>query len=114
MVKRQYIPTAIRYSGELAESINKLEKAEGSSKVQKKLLASITKLLETASSKLDKLESNLEDAQQEGDVKKKAALYRDEVLPALTSIRKEIDALEQIVPACCWPVPTYTQMLFDL
>jgi len=45
---------------------------------------------------------------------KKAEAYRDNVFTAYTSLRDDIDALEALVPAELWPVPTYADLLFKL
>ena len=39
---------------------------------------------------------------------------RDRVLPALTRLRDAVDAVEAMSPADLWPVPTYTELLFQL
>jgi glutamine synthetase len=37
---------------------------------------------------------------------------RDKVVPAMTALREAGDALETVVPADMWPLPTYREMLF--
>ena len=34
------------------------------------------------------------------------------VIPAMRSVRDACDALERVVPADLWPLPTYREMLF--
>ena len=36
----------------------------------------------------------------------------EDILDAMTGLRKEVDALEKIVPDDCWPLPKYREMLF--
>jgi glutamine synthetase len=38
--------------------------------------------------------------------------YRDEVLPAMASVRQYADALEGMVADDLWALPTYQEMLF--
>ncbi|MSR76998.1 MAG: glutamine synthetase type III [Candidatus Omnitrophica bacterium] len=114
MVRKQYIPTVISYTADLAETINKLNQAEASVSVQEEILTKVSGLLEDAMEKLTKLEKATDKAQKVSDAKKKAIAYRDEVLVALTELRVEIDALEELMPADKWPVPTYAQMLLNL
>lgn len=38
---------------------------------------------------------------------------RDVMLPALASIRKVVDSLEEVVDDQYWPLPTYTELLFS-
>lgn len=114
MVNRQYIPTVIRYTESLAQTVGKLKAVSASSKVQAEVLKQVSALLEAASKKLSTLESVTKKAQGVAEVHKKAVAYRDEVMVAMKSLREEIDALETIVPSDIWPVPTYAEMLFKL
>ena len=41
-------------------------------------------------------------------------LIRDKVIPVMQVLRGDIDALEMVVPADMWPVPTYADLLFKL
>ncbi len=114
MVNRLYIPAVICYSAELAETVGKLKAAGTTPTVQKELLERISELLGAANKKLAKLETETLKAQGIADVHVRAEAYRDRVFPAQADLRKSIDALEQIIPSCVWPVPTYSEMLFKL
>jgi glutamine synthetase len=61
-----------------------------------------------------KLENATAKAQATTDVIKKAESYRDNVFTAMADVRKEVDAVEKLMPAALWPVPTYAEMLFKL
>lgn len=114
MVKRQYIPAVIKYTEQLAETVNKLKTAGASTSVQKDLLNKVSEALEAASKKLSTLESVTKKAQATSDAEEKAEYYRDKVFTAQSDLRKEIDTLETLLPASQWPVPTYAEMLFKL
>ena len=111
MVKRQYIPAAIRFTTELGGSIAAVGKG---ATVQKALLEEVSALLESAAKKVKKLEEETAKAQAIGQVEKQAAAYRDKVFVTMQSLRKDIDALEGIMPRDLWPVPTYSDLLFKL
>jgi len=111
MVKRQYVPAVIRYMEELGSSAA----AAGShGSVQKKILAQADTLLQSAVKNLEKLATETAKAQAITDVTKQAEAFRDKVLTALTPLRQDIDALEEIVSDDLWPVPSYSDMLFTL
>lgn len=111
MTKRQFIPAAIQYVAELGAS---LAAAGKYGSVQKGLLAEVGKHLESAGKKVAKLEAETAKAQGISDVAKQGAAYRDKVFAAITDLRTDIDALEAILPADLWPVPTYSDLLFKL
>ena len=64
----------------------------------------------------------LEKAAEPGDVPrvvfqrltdvKHAKQIRDELVPAMLRARGASDALEAVIPADLWPLPTYREMLF--
>ncbi len=114
MVKKQYIPAVVCYTEKLAETVNKLKTAGASSAVQKALLGKISDLLESASKKLATLEAAQKKASAVSDAKEKAEAFRDKVFTAQADLRSDIDALESLIPANKWPVPSYADMLFKL
>ncbi|HSR36225.1 MAG TPA: glutamine synthetase III [Desulfurivibrionaceae bacterium] len=111
MTRRQYIPAVINFMTDLGASANAAGKY-GS--VQKDLLAQVSTLLGNAAKKVAKLEDEVKKAQAIDKVEKQAAAYRDKVFTTMVELRKEIDALETIMPRDLWPVPTYSDLLFNL
>lgn len=107
MVRRQYIPAALSYVKELAVLAN-------TSAVAKDLLAKVNPLIDSAYAKVQKLEEITIKAKETSDVTKQAEAYRDTVFTLCKELRADIDALEKILPATVWPVPTYADMLFKL
>lgn len=114
MTKRLFLPAVINYTGCLASTIGELSEASASTTVQKQLLSRISELLTAANNKLAVLENTLKKAQSLSDAKEKAEAFRDKVFTAMSALREEIDALEALMPANKWPVPTYAEMLFNL
>jgi len=114
MVKTLFLPAGIRYTTELAKSINTVKKAEGTATVQESILAEVSGLLSSIHKKLATLEKNLEKAHHAEGLIKHARAFRDLVFVGQKDLRKDVDALEQLVPADLWPVPTYAEMLFKL
>ncbi|MBI5416987.1 glutamine synthetase III [Candidatus Poribacteria bacterium] len=111
MVKKQYIPTAIRFVTDLGASINA---AGEHGSVQKELLAKVSVLLQSASKKVHVLEKETINAKSIKSTEEQAAAYRDNICSKLVDLRKDIDELESITPANLWPVPTYNDLLFKL
>jgi glutamine synthetase len=114
MVSTMYIPAGIKYASKLADSIAKVKAAGGTAAAQEGILKSVSSLLDSASKKLKTTIDARVKAADTTDAVKRAEIYRDAVNPAYTSLRDEIDALEGLVPADMWPVPTYADLLFKL
>ncbi len=111
MVRRQYVPAAVRYMTELGNSV----KAAGTyAGVQKDLLRDVSGLLASATKKMAALEKETAKAQAASGAEKQGAAFRQKVVPALAALRADIDALEAATPRDLWPVPVYSDLLFKL
>jgi len=114
MVKKQFLPAGIDYATLLADSTASLKSASIPAPVQEDLLKKVSALLASAYKNLATLEASVAKAQKIDDTVKQAETYRDKVIPAMQALRGDIDALEMLVPADMWPVPTYAELLFKL
>jgi glutamine synthetase len=114
MVKKQFLPAAIEYATFLADSAGSFAGAGVAAPVQEDLLKKTSALVSAAYTKLGKLEAAIKEAQGKADTVKMAETYRDKVFAQMQALRKDVDALEMIVPRDMWPVPTYADLLFKL
>ncbi len=112
MAMRQILPAALRYQGEIAQSVANLKSAGAVvPKTQTSLLNELTATIEELQTAIAQLEEASE-AHVEGDTYAHAKHARDEVIPATNAVRAAGDKLEGIVAADLWPLPTYQEMLF--
>src|SRR5512137_3038212 len=114
MAKKQLLPAAIEYATFLADSISSFKAASVGASVQEDLLKNLGALLASSHKNLTRLEAAVVKAREAADCLKKAETYRDKVIPAMQSLRSDIDAIEMLVPTDMWPVPTYVDLLFKL
>jgi glutamine synthetase len=114
MVKKQFIPASIEYAAFLADSIGSFNSVSVSAPVQEDLLKKLSSLLASSYKNLTKLEAAVAKTQSVSDTVKKAENYRDKVVTAMQDLRKDIDALEMMIPMDMWPVPSYSDLLFKL
>jgi glutamine synthetase len=114
MVKKQFIPAAIEYATFLADSISSFKAVSVSASTQEAILKKLGSLIASSYKNLTKLEEAVAKAQAVADTVKKAEAYRDRVVTAMRALRTDVDAIEMIVPADMWPVPTYADLLFKL
>jgi glutamine synthetase len=114
MSRRQILPAVIGYKADLADSINSILAADGNADVEKDLFNKISTSTSSFSTKLAKLEKAIETAAKtHGDTKKQAAAYRDLVFVAMGELRKDVDMLETMISSDYWPIPSYTELLFN-
>jgi glutamine synthetase len=62
---------------------------------------------------LDALEAKLSELEPIEEAVHRAQAYRDGILPLLLSIRAEVDALELLIDDGAWPLPKYSELLWQ-
>ena len=110
--KRQILPACIAYSSELAGAVNGMTAAGMTPAVQKRELEKTNSLIEDLSSAIEALEKAVGKAKQIDKSLDKAKCFRDDVVPAMSEVRKAADTLEMMVDAELWPLPSYAEMMF--
>lgn len=117
MAKRQILPAVIRFTTDLASSINAI-KATGvkaDTSVQAELLVEVSALAASFKKNIALLEKAVDKASDmHGDTYKQACAFRDKVFAQMAVLRGDTDKLETVVDAEYWPMPTYGDMLFNV
>ncbi len=115
MSKRLILPAVIGYRADLATSIGSVLAIDGNADVEKALFAQISESMKSFSANLSKLEKTIKTATGlHGDTKAQAEAYRDLVFKTMGELRKDADLLETLIDAEYWPMPTYSQLLFNI
>lgn len=104
IAQTQLLPGALGYLAELSE-------IEVKSRAAERTVKQVVEATDALSDALEKLKA--QNAELGGDeVHEKAHHMRDNVLPAMTEVRKAADVLERILADSYWPLPSYREMLF--
>ncbi len=111
MIKRHILPAAIRFQSELAAAAATTEAAGVDATDTKGKLEYVLELIEQLTQAAHAVEQA--ESADLGDGEKQARHARDKILPAMVRARDLADALEQIVPDDLWPLPRYSEMLFQ-
>ncbi|MBI1319227.1 MAG: glutamine synthetase type III [Candidatus Hydrogenedens sp.] len=109
IARTMIFPAAIRYQGELATSLAQL-KAVGIN-TDADTLTYITGLIATLQGAIKALSEKKEGAEH-GDPENACLYCKNEIIPAMASLRAVVDELETVVADDQWPLPTYQEMLF--
>ena len=110
MANREHPAGGPRYQKNVAESVKAVKDAGGKSKEGKKVLETVTRLVDLLRTNTDKLAKSLE--HHASSTEKHAKFMRDTVVPAMAALREVGDQLELVVPTDLWPLPGYREMLF--
>ena len=104
MATKQYIPSVIKYTKDLADTVLAVKEAGADTSVQSEMLSEITVLLKDAKAALEKLKvSQAEGLKKEG--REQAFFYKDTVMVDMNNLRAPVDKLEMLVDKDFWPVP---------
>ena len=114
MASKSIIPSIIKWTGSLAGTIRSLEEIGASAKIQRKLLAESSDLLEKTQDALEELIVLTAQAEQTPEGKERACFYHETVMPAMQALRSPVDRLEMIVDKDMWPMPSYGDLLFEV
>lgn len=120
MVDHQVLPASFRHQSQVARSIERLAKAtaaagvDGSAAIgaQAAYLDKISSHVARILASRDELEAKIESAPDFEHAKECAFYYREQVIPEMERVRSDCDALESLVDAHEWTLPTYHELLF--
>ncbi len=117
MAKRQILPAVIKFATNLAASINTI-KATGVAAdltVQTELLTDVSSLLASLKKNIAVLEAAVDKASNaHGDTYEQASLFRFDVFEKMATLREVVDTLDTVVDKEVWPMPTYSDLLFNI
>ncbi|HOV25754.1 MAG TPA: glutamine synthetase III [Pseudobacteroides sp.] len=117
IANRQIVPAVIAFTTRLADSINSIKSTgvEADISTQTELLTEVSSLLSSLKKNIKILEDVTEKASNlHGDSYKQACYYRDTVFTQMAAVRADADKLETLVDSDLWPLPTYSDLLFNV
>ena len=112
--RRTYRPVITAYATKVAKGLETI-RAAGAEAAMAFEQATLNELcdgitaINMSIAKLDELHAKAEGV---ADAQAQAEVYAHEVVPAMNELRRAVDAMEEIVAADYWPVPTYDDILF--
>ncbi len=113
MATKQYIPSVIKYTKELADTVLSVKEAGADVSVQSDMLNEISVLLKEAKAALETLKlSQKKGIEMEG--KDRAFFCKDTIMVDMDNLRAPIDKLEMLVDKDFWPVPSYGDLTFEV
>ncbi len=114
MAGKQIIPAAVKYSGELARTVNEVKAAGVNAAAEDELLKKTIGYINDAQTAYNKLKEVSAQAVTVKDGKERAFYYKDVVKIAMDELRSPCDELEMIVDKTMWPIPTYAELMFEV
>jgi glutamine synthetase len=110
MLKREVLPAALRFQGELGHAVAATTKAGVKCPDSKAQLQEVVRLIGQLRQAIRAVEQA--ETQPAGNGARHARHLHDKLVPAMARARQVSDTLEQLIPDDLWPLPRYSEMLF--
>ena len=116
MAKKEILPAVSQYSKQLSDTVlSKKAVSNGfDCTYETDTLTEIVQLTASAHANVKALEKALVGAKKSVGAQTLSVYYRDKILPVMEKLRADADALEGLVSAEYWPMPTYGDLLFGI
>jgi glutamine synthetase len=108
MARTMIYPAAVRYQGELAKTAADMKVVGVEPDTE--ILTAVTACATALKNSVNALEALMKHG--DDDLFAEAKHFCFEIVPAMATVRKYADALENLVADDLWPLPTYQEMLF--
>ena len=114
MAKKDIFPAVSKYINVLCDTViaRKTACPDVSNKPEEELIKKLSGLNASFYEKTFILEKELEKANEIENCKELSMFFKDNVIPAMESLRSDADKMELICAKKYWPMPTYDDLLF--
>jgi glutamine synthetase len=113
LLRKNVLPPALRYQTEVGQAVSIAQTAGVDFEDtwgQLHRMVQMVDELRASAEHVASLEAEIEPIE---DAERRAMHCRDKLIPAMERARAASDALEAVIPADLWQLPTYAQMLFQ-
>ncbi len=116
MTNKDILPAVSGYAQKLAERINAIRQADPAVMCgyEAATLQTLENGISEAFKNVVKLEEKTEQAKNVVDHLERANFFKNEILPLMEALRKQVDGMENKTDSSCWPYPTYGDLLFGI
>ena len=116
MVRKNYLPAIEGYLYNLAKTTSLMKSVSGNVKCNYEIttMERLSELTDTILERVQKLEEVLQSLKGYDTILKTSEAVRDELIPAMESLRKSVDEAEMLSSEKCWPFPSYGKLLFSV
>ena len=115
MANKTYLPAVEKYISDLALTAKRKKEVMGDDaciSTEKELIGKLSALVADTCKGAAAVRAAADKALAIADMTKQAHAFCYEVIPAMTSLRASVDAMEELVGVDYWPVPTYGQLTY--
>ena len=114
IASKHIIPAVMRFSRNLAGTVNEIKTAGADVTVPMNMLKDTTALLSQTKLALAKLQEAADQAAAMENGREQAEYYHEVVFKDMEELRVPVDKLEMLVDKDLWPMPSYGDLIFEV
>ncbi|MBR2085893.1 MAG: glutamine synthetase III [Oscillospiraceae bacterium] len=114
MARKQLLPAVLDYVQNLCNGIALKTQIGMTAVTEEKMAHQLGDLADAFYESIQELEQRVNHAGEVKDILAQAQCYRDSVLPEMERMRTISDTMERIMPRDRYPIPTYSEMIYNV
>ncbi|HAJ96333.1 MAG TPA: glutamine synthetase type III [Ruminococcus sp.] len=114
MARKQLLPAVLEYTQNLCQGIVIKKQAGSTAITEEKMNERLTDLADAFYDSIQDLEQLVNEACECKDILEQAQYFRSKVLPEMERMRTLSDTIERIMPRSAWPIPDYSEMIYNV
>ncbi|MBR4725738.1 MAG: glutamine synthetase III [Lachnospiraceae bacterium] len=116
MVRKSYLPAIEGYLFDLAQATSYMKSVSENvkCKYETSTIERLSELTDNILENVEALEGSLENLKGYSEIIETSKAVRDDLIPKMDALRKNVDEAEMLTSEKCWPVPSYGQLLFSV
>ena len=114
MARKQLLPATMDYIKSLCESIATKNKIGFTCRTDEKIAKKLNELADSFYESIERLEERVAEANAVDGIQKQAEFFHDVVLAEMNIMRNIADEIELNMPAAKWPIPAYSEIIYNV
>ena len=114
MARKQLLPATLSYIEKLCGAVELKNKIGMTSNTERKMAEKLNDLADAFYESIDTLESLVNNAAEIKEIQPRAEFFRRKVVAEMERMRTTCDTIERIMPSEYWPIPDYSQMIYNV
>ena len=114
MARKQLLPATLGYVQTLCTSIATKKQIGISSVTEEKIAGKLSDLAEKFYNSIERLDQRISEANETKGIQTQAEYFHDKVLAEMDIMRSIADEIELNMPASQWPIPAYSEIIYNV
>ena len=114
MARRQLLPATLDYIQKLAQSVVLKNQIGISAATESEIAGKLSDLADAFYDSIYTLESIVNTACDIKGIQEQAEYFRHHVFTEMERMRTISDTIERMMPQSAWPIPTYSEMIYNV